>query len=128
MIEEYKLEFTRYSVNKVTGERVILDEPICVTRTFFSRGASTPIIQGQMLDEMKTLILSLLEGSESGWRDEPATEKQKKQIEEMHDYSMLPLPLFTGKTKGEAADYIDKYIKMAHEDFDDYERDGGGDE
>lgn len=64
----------------------------------------------------------------SGWRDEPATEKQKNLIAEMHEFSLFPLPLFTGKTKGEAADYIDKYIKLAHEDFDAYERDGGGDE
>ena len=66
--------------------------------------------------------------SNFSWRDEPTTEKQRKLIEEMHEFSEFPLPLFTGKTKGEAADYIDKYIKKAHEAFDAYERDGGGEE
>lgn len=49
------------------------------------------------------------------WKDEPATEKQLQYIREMQEFSEFPLPKFDGKTKGEAADYIDKYAKTAHE-------------
>ena len=50
------------------------------------------------------------------WRDDEITEKQKECIEAMQEFSAYPLPLFKGTTKGEAADYIDKYGKLAHED------------
>ena len=49
------------------------------------------------------------------WRKSPMTERQKGYIEEMREMSEFPLPEFSGSTKGEAADYIDRYIKMAHE-------------
>jgi len=49
------------------------------------------------------------------WRDDPATEKQLETIRNMHEFSEWPLPKFTGKTKGEAADYIDRWIAKAHE-------------
>ncbi len=49
------------------------------------------------------------------WRNDPITEKQKECIEEMQEFSYYPLPVFTGTTKGEASDYIDKYGKIAHE-------------
>ncbi len=51
-----------------------------------------------------------------GWRDDPITDKQKMLIEDMMEFSDYPLPRFTGTTKGEASDYIDKYGKLAHED------------
>lgn len=53
----------------------------------------------------------------SNWRNDPATEKQKKLIEEMWEFSEYPLPCFdlTCATKGECCDYIDKYIALAHE-------------
>ena len=50
------------------------------------------------------------------WRDDPITDKQKVCIETMQEYSFYPLPEFTGTTKGEASDYIDKWGKLAHED------------
>ena len=50
------------------------------------------------------------------WRDDPITDKQKTLIDDMMGYSDYLLPQFTGTTKGEAADYIDKYGKLAHED------------
>lgn len=50
------------------------------------------------------------------WRDDPMTEKQKQCIEDMMEFSNYPLPRFTGSTKGEAADYIDRYAELAHED------------
>ena len=49
------------------------------------------------------------------WRDDPATEKQLAYIQEMQEFSEFPLPSFEGKTKGEASDYINKYIEQAHE-------------
>lgn len=49
------------------------------------------------------------------WRNEKATEKQLAYISEMQEFSPYPLPAFTGSTKGEAADYIDKWRKLAHE-------------
>lgn len=57
------------------------------------------------------------------WRDDPVTEKQLAYIQEMHEFSDFPLPVFHGKTKGEASDYIDNNWKLAHEkvlDRDDY--------
>lgn len=62
------------------------------------------------------------------WRDEPITEKQAALIAEMNEFSEYPLPRFTGKTKGEASDWIDKNIRLAHERIVSDERDGGGDE
>ena len=49
------------------------------------------------------------------WRDDKATEKQLRYIAEMQEFSEYELPDFTGTTKGEAADYIDKWNKVAHE-------------
>ena len=49
------------------------------------------------------------------WRKDEITEKQKSYIAEMQEFSEYPLPAFTGTTKGEAADYINKYTKLAHE-------------
>lgn len=48
------------------------------------------------------------------WRDEPATEKQISYCHELSEHSPYNIPQFTGKTKGEASDYIDKYSKDAH--------------
>ena len=53
------------------------------------------------------------------WRDDPATEKQIVAILDMWEFSPYPLPDLNLKTltKGEAADYIDKNWKAAHEDW-----------
>ena len=48
------------------------------------------------------------------WKNEPVTEKQLTYIQEMQEFSEFPLPAFTGTTKGEAAEYIDKYSKESH--------------
>lgn len=50
------------------------------------------------------------------WRNKPITDKQKELISDMMKFSAYPIPRFTGATRGEAADYIDKYGKLAHED------------
>lgn len=52
------------------------------------------------------------------WRNDPVTEKQINYIKEMNEFSDFPIPKFTGKTKGEASDYINRYQKLAHERFD----------
>lgn len=53
-----------------------------------------------------------------GWRNEPATEKQLTYIAEMQEFSDFHVPLFIGKTKGEASDYINRWSKLAHEAID----------
>lgn len=52
------------------------------------------------------------------WRNDKATEKQLQYIAEMHEFSDYPLPEFEGHTKGEAAEYIDKWSKLAHSRVD----------
>lgn len=59
------------------------------------------------------------------WRSDPVTEKQKAYIAEMREFSEVLLPPFAGKTKGEAADYIDRYIKTAHERILEHHEDWG---
>lgn len=49
------------------------------------------------------------------WRDKEMTEAQKQLIADMNEFSSYPLPKFTGTTRGEASDYIDKYRELAHE-------------
>ena len=49
---------------------------------------------------------------------EKATKKQLKHIAEMQEFSNYPLPRFTGTTKDEATEYINKYSKIAHERID----------
>ena len=51
----------------------------------------------------------------STWRSKEPTEKQLQHIMEMQEFSPYPLTAFDGKTRGEAADYIDQYSKVAHE-------------
>lgn len=51
----------------------------------------------------------------NNWRDDNITEKQRAYILEMQEHSEYRLPEFTGTTKGEAADYINKWTKLAHE-------------
>ena len=50
------------------------------------------------------------------WSDKPITDKQMELINDMMEFTAYPIPKFTGTTRGEAADYIDKYGKLAHED------------
>lgn len=60
----------------------------------------------------------MLDGDETikrkTWRDDPITEKQKKFIEEMYEFSEYPIPVFTGTTKGEACEYIGRWMGEAH--------------
>lgn len=69
------------------------------------------------------------------WRSDPATLRQLSYIEEMREFSEYALPLFTGKTKGQAAayidkytnDHIDKYTELAHTSLNDLYHDDAGD-
>ena len=47
------------------------------------------------------------------WRDEKPTYKQLNMIKDLEDDFGEK---FNGITKGEASDYIDKWLKVAHED------------
>lgn len=51
------------------------------------------------------------------WKDDPITKKQREFIENAINYSPYQLPEFTGTTKGEASDWIDKYGKLATENL-----------
>ena len=57
MIEAYKLVLTHYAVNEGTGERIRLEEPICVEQIYDRRYGGSPIILNRMCDEMKHYIL-----------------------------------------------------------------------
>ena len=55
------------------------------------------------------------EGWRVSWGNEKPTEKQLELLAEMNEFSEFSLPPFTGKTKGEASDWIDQNMKQAHE-------------
>lgn len=79
-------------------------------------GAMTDIIVGplMMIGSVETANGGMNMTEFRAWMNEPATEKQLAYILEMQEFSEFPLPKFEGKTKGEAAEYIDKHIKEAH--------------
>lgn len=47
------------------------------------------------------------------WKDKEITEKQRACIADMQEFSMYPLPKFTGTTRGEANEYIAKWASLA---------------
>lgn len=49
------------------------------------------------------------------YRDWPPTKKQLEYIAELIEFSEFPLLKFTGKTRGEAEDYIRENEEIAHE-------------
>ena len=54
------------------------------------------------------------------WRDDPITDKQAKMIAEMSEDAGMNgalIPPFTGKTKGEASDYISSNIRLVYRSF-----------
>lgn len=50
------------------------------------------------------------------WRDKQITDKQRELIKTIEEFSCYNPPRFTGTTRGEASDYIDKYAELAFED------------
>lgn len=62
MIEEYKLVLTHYLVDKTTGERIKLDEPLCIEHVFDRTHCGSPILLNRMFDEMKAYALARAEG------------------------------------------------------------------
>lgn len=51
----------------------------------------------------------------STWKTLPITDKQRKLIMDMQEFSEYPLPEFKGTTRGEASDYIDQWLAKSHE-------------
>lgn len=49
------------------------------------------------------------------WRDKPMTEKQIEMIKNMYANTEIPIPKFEGRTRGEASDFIDKWLSTTHE-------------
>ena len=60
-----------------------------------------------------------IEMTEPKWRSDPVTNKQMNYIMELYEHDEFRrIPKFTGTTKGEASDFIDKYAHFAYESFD----------
>lgn len=51
------------------------------------------------------------------WSDAP-TEKQLMYLEELREMSAYPIPKFTGKTRKDVQEYIEKYRKTAYQRTD----------
>ena len=64
MIETYRLVLTHHMVDKETGERIKLDEPICTEYVIDHTYGGVPILLNRMFDELKAYTLSRVEGSE----------------------------------------------------------------
>ena len=58
MVEAYRLTLTHYVVDKATGEKLSLDDPIAIEQVFDRRYGGSPIILNRMLDEMKSYVLA----------------------------------------------------------------------
>ena len=62
------------------------------------------------------------------WRSDPITEKQEQMIANIEEDAMMNgaiIPLFSGKTKGDACDYINNYIHASHISAFDFHDDAG---
>ena len=64
MFECYELVLKHYVVNKESGERFQLEEPIAVTQAFDRRYGGSPIIIQGMFDEMKHYVLARMDGEQ----------------------------------------------------------------
>lgn len=64
MIETYRLVLTHHMVDKETGERIKLDEPICTEYVIDHTYGGVPILLNRMFDELKSYALSRMDGSE----------------------------------------------------------------
>lgn len=64
MIETYRLVLTHHMVDKETGERIKLDEPICVEYVIDRTYGSGPILLNRMFDELRAYTLAKVEKSE----------------------------------------------------------------
>jgi len=56
---------------------------------------------------MRNISLNSLRPSRK-WHDDPPTESQMRYIARIFEEAEMPIPEFTGKTKGEAAAWIEK--------------------
>ena len=63
MIEAYRIVLTHYIVDE-TGERINLDEPLCIEQVFDRTYDGSPILLNRMFDELKAFALSRVERSE----------------------------------------------------------------
>ena len=64
MFEQYRLVLTHYMINPATGERIKLDEPLCIEQAFDRKYGGSPILLNRMFDEMKAYALTRVERSE----------------------------------------------------------------
>lgn len=66
MLECYELVLKHYIVNRATGERFQIEEPIAVAQAFDYRYGGTPIDISRMLDEVKSYLLARMDGEQNG--------------------------------------------------------------
>ncbi len=64
MLEAYRMVLTHYAVDRETGERFKLDEPICIEQVFDRTYGGSPILLNRMFDELKAYALARAERSE----------------------------------------------------------------
>ena len=62
MFECYELVLQHYMLNKESGERLRIEEPIAVMQIFDRRYGGKPIVINQMFDEMKSHVLARMDG------------------------------------------------------------------
>lgn len=66
MIETYRIVLTHYAVDEKTGERIKLDEPLCIEQVIDKRYCvvGSPIVLNHMFDELKAYALAKAEENE----------------------------------------------------------------
>jgi len=62
MFECYEIVLKHYVVNRESGEKFLIEEPIGVQQAFDRNYGGTPIIISRMLDEAKAYILAKMDG------------------------------------------------------------------
>lgn len=66
MFECYELVLQHYMLDKESGERFRIEEPIGITQVFDRRYGGSPIIINRMFDEMKSHVLARMDGEQDG--------------------------------------------------------------
>lgn len=64
MFETYRIVLTHYMVDETSGERIKLDEPLCIEQMFERTYCSGPIVLNRMFDELKAYALARVESGE----------------------------------------------------------------
>ena len=71
---------------------------------------------GADMGTKETFDVTLIPADKVIKNEDKPTQKQLDYIADMQEFSSYSLPKFTGTTKKEANEYIDKWRELAHED------------